>query len=86
MEVWDLPTRRPLVVLRAHHEGTHSVALTPDGSELWVGGLTSDIVTVFNTSNDTPVGTFNVGFGGANSGDGDEPTGIVLTSTPTPGG
>jgi YVTN family beta-propeller protein len=63
-----------------------SVALTPDGSQLWVGGLTSGIVTVFDTSNDSLVGTFNVGYGGeANAGDGEEPTGIVLTSTPTPG-
>jgi YVTN family beta-propeller protein len=63
-----------------------SVALTPDGSQLWVGGLTSGIVTVFDTSNNTLVGSFNVGYGGeANAGDGEEPTGIVLTTTPTPG-
>jgi YVTN family beta-propeller protein len=63
-----------------------SVGLTPDGSELWVGGLTSGIITVFDTANDTLVGSFNVGYGGeANAGDGEEPTGIVLTSTPTPG-
>jgi YVTN family beta-propeller protein len=64
-----------------------SVGLTPDGSQLWVGGLTSGIVTVYDTSNDSFVGSFNVGYGGeANAGDGEEPTGIVLTSTPTPGG
>jgi YVTN family beta-propeller protein len=63
-----------------------SVALTPDGSELWVGGLTSGIVSVFDTSSDSLVGTFNVGYGGAaNAGDGEEPTGIVLTTTPPPG-
>jgi YVTN family beta-propeller protein len=63
-----------------------SVALTPDGSQLWVGGLTSGIVTVFDTANDSLVGSFNVGYGGeANAGDGEEPTGIVLTATPTPG-
>ena len=63
-----------------------SVALTPDGSELWVGGLTSGIVSVFDTSNGALVGTFNVGYGGeANAGDGEEPTGIVFSSTPTPG-
>jgi YVTN family beta-propeller protein len=63
-----------------------SVAVTPDGSELWVGGLTSGIVSVFNTANDSLVGTFNVGYGGeANAGDGEEPTGIVLTSTPPVG-
>jgi len=63
-----------------------SVGLTPDGSELWVGGLTSGIETVFDTSNDSSVGSFNVGYGGEpNAGDGEEPTGIVLTTTPTPG-
>jgi YVTN family beta-propeller protein len=63
-----------------------SLALTPDGSELWVGGLTSGIVTVFSTANDSLVGSFNVGYGGeANAGDGEEPTGIVTTTTPTPG-
>jgi YVTN family beta-propeller protein len=63
-----------------------AVALTPDGSELWVGGLTSGIVSVFRTSSDSLTGSFNVGYGGyPNSGDGDEPTGIVLTQTPTPG-
>jgi YVTN family beta-propeller protein len=63
-----------------------SVALTPDGSQLWVGGLTSGIITVFDTANDSLVGSFNVGYGGeANAGDGEEPTGIVLSSTPTPG-
>jgi len=63
-----------------------SLALTPDGSQLWVGGLTSGILTVFDTANDSLVGSFNVGYGGKpNSGDGDEPTGIALTSTPTPG-
>ena len=63
-----------------------SVALTSDGSELWVGGLTSGIVNVYATSNGDPAGSFNVGYGGeANAGDGEEPTGIVLTATPTPG-
>jgi YVTN family beta-propeller protein len=63
-----------------------SVGLTPDGSELWVGGLTSGIVTVFDTSNNTSVGSFNVGYGGEpNAGDGEEPTGIALTTIPTPG-
>jgi YVTN family beta-propeller protein len=63
-----------------------SVALTPDGSQLWVGGLTSGIVTVFDTATDGLVGSFNVGYGQTpNSGDGEEPTGIVLTTTPTPG-
>ncbi len=64
-----------------------SLALTPDGSQLRVGGLTSGIVTVFDTATDSLVGSFDVGYGGEpNAGDGEEPTGIVLTSTPTPGG
>jgi hypothetical protein len=61
-----------------------SVPVWPDLSG-WVGGLTSGVVSVFDTSNDSLVGTFNVGYGGeANAGDGDEPTGIVLTTTPAP--
>jgi YVTN family beta-propeller protein len=67
--------------------GPVSVALTPDGSRLWVGGLTSGIVTVFDTSTDAVVGSFNVGYGGdPNAGDGEEPTGIVMTTTLTSGG
>jgi YVTN family beta-propeller protein len=63
-----------------------SVALTPDGSRLWVGGLTSGNVSVIDTSDDTIVGSFAVGYGEyPNSGDGDEPTGIVMTTTLTPG-
>jgi YVTN family beta-propeller protein len=64
-----------------------SLALTPDGSQLWVGGLTSAVVTVFDTGTNSLVGSFNVGYGGEpNAGAGEEPTGIVLTATPTPGG
>jgi YVTN family beta-propeller protein len=64
-----------------------SLALTPDGSELWVGGLTSGIVSVFNTATDSYDGDFNVGYGGEpNAGDGEEPTGIVITTALTPGG
>lgn len=66
--------------------GPDVLALTPDGSQLWVCGITSAILTVLDTSNDTVVGSLNLGGDGANSGDGMGPTGIVLTSTPTPGG
>jgi YVTN family beta-propeller protein len=63
-----------------------SVALTPDGSRLWVGGLTSGNVSVIDTSDGTIVGSFAVGYGEyPNSGDGEEPTGIVMTNTLTPG-
>jgi YVTN family beta-propeller protein len=63
-----------------------SVALTPDGSRLWVGGLTSGNVSVIDTADDAIVGAFAVGYGEyPNSGDGDEPTGIVMTTTLTPG-
>jgi len=66
--------------------GPVSVALTPDGSRLWVGGLTSGNVSVIDTSDDAIVGAFAVGYGEyPNSGDGDEPTGIVMTTTLTPG-
>jgi YVTN family beta-propeller protein len=63
-----------------------TLALTPDGSQLWVGGLTSAIVTVLDTANGSVVGAVNLGGDGANSGDGYEPTGMVLTATPTPSG
>jgi YVTN family beta-propeller protein len=63
-----------------------SLALTPDGSQLWVGGLTSGIITVLDTATESVVGTINVGDDGANSGDGNEPTSIVMTTNPTPGG
>jgi YVTN family beta-propeller protein len=66
--------------------GPDTLALTPDGSQLWVCGLTSSILTVVNTSNDSVVGSLNLGGDGANSGDGMDPTDIVLTTTPTPGG
>jgi YVTN family beta-propeller protein len=58
--------------------------VTPDGSQLWVAGITSSILTVIDTSNDSVVGSLNLGGDGANSGAGMDPTGIVLTSTPTP--
>jgi YVTN family beta-propeller protein len=63
-----------------------TLALTPDGTQLWVGGLTSAIVTVLDTANASVVGEVNLGGDGANSGDGYEPTGMVLTATPTPAG
>jgi YVTN family beta-propeller protein len=66
--------------------GPDVLALTPDGSQLWVCGLTSGILTVLDTSHDAVVGTVNLGGGGANSGDGLDATGIVMTTTPTPGG
>jgi YVTN family beta-propeller protein len=64
-----------------------SVSLTPDGSRLWVGGLTSGIVSVFDTSDNSLVGSFDVGYDETpNSGDGEEPTAIVMTTTLTSGG
>jgi YVTN family beta-propeller protein len=64
-----------------------SVSLTPDGSRLWVGGLTSGMVTVFNTADNSLDGSFDVGYNEeANSGDGEEPTAIVMTTTVTSGG
>jgi YVTN family beta-propeller protein len=67
--------------------GPVSVSLTPDGSRLWVGGLTSGIVSVFDTSDNSLVGSFDVGYDETpNSGDGEEPTAIVMTTTLTSGG
>ena len=62
-----------------------AVGLTPDGSELWVGDNTNGSVTVLDTSDGAIVGQVNLGGHGPQSGDGLEPTGIVLTTTPTAG-
>jgi YVTN family beta-propeller protein len=62
-----------------------TLALTPDGQQLWIGQNTSAMVTVLDTATDATVGTVNLGGAEAQSGDGYEPTGIVLTTTPTPG-
>jgi YVTN family beta-propeller protein len=67
--------------------GPVSVALTPDGSRLWVGGDTSGTVSVFDTADNSLVGSFDVGYTEEpNSGDGEEPTAIVMTTTLTSGG
>jgi YVTN family beta-propeller protein len=62
--------------------GPDVLALTPDGSELWVTGITSAIATVISTSTGDVVGTTNLGGDGPNSGDGNDPSGIVLTTAP----
>jgi YVTN family beta-propeller protein len=64
--------------------GPDVLALTPDGSELWVTGVTSAIITVFNTSTGAVVGTTNLGGDGANSGDGNDPSGIVISAAAIP--
>jgi YVTN family beta-propeller protein len=62
-----------------------TLGLTPDGSQLWVAGNDSDILYVIDTATGSIVGESNLGGYGPNSGDGEAPTGIVLTATPTPG-
>jgi YVTN family beta-propeller protein len=62
-----------------------TLGLTPDGSQLWVGQQSTAYVTVINTSGNSVVGSINLGGSESQSGDGDEPTGIALVSTPTPG-
>jgi len=63
-----------------------ALGLTPSGKQLWVAGTASGVVTVINTRNGHTVGENNLGGYGPNSGDGLNPTGIVLTATPTPQG
>jgi YVTN family beta-propeller protein len=63
-----------------------ALGLTPDGKQLWVAGDDSGILTVIDTSTGDTVGSTNLGGDGPNSGDGLDPTGIVLTTTPTAGG
>jgi YVTN family beta-propeller protein len=65
--------------------GPDTLGLTPDGSQLWVGQNTSAYVTLIDTAGDTVVGSINLGGSDPQSGDGDEPTGIALVATPTPG-
>ena len=65
--------------------GPDVLALTSDGSQLWVTGITSANVTVISTSTGDVVGTTNLGGEGANSGDGNDPSGIVLSTTPISG-
>jgi YVTN family beta-propeller protein len=62
-----------------------TLALTPDGSQLWVGQNATGYLTVVDTSGNSVVGSINLGGSGPQSGDGLEPTGIALVSTPTPG-
>ncbi|HLH47421.1 MAG TPA: YncE family protein [Acidimicrobiales bacterium] len=66
--------------------GPDTLALTPDGSELWVGDMTSGYVTVLDAGTGALVGDVNLGGSEPQSGDGLEPTDIVLTTTPTPSG
>ena len=63
-----------------------TLSLTPGGRQLWVAGDDSGVMTVINTATGHRVGSTNLGGDGANSGDGLDPTGVVLTATPTPGG
>ena len=61
-----------------------TLAVTPDGSELWVAGLDSGILYVVDTATGVVTGQTNLGGDGAQSGDGLDPSGMVLTSTATP--
>jgi YVTN family beta-propeller protein len=61
-----------------------TLGLTPNGKQLWVAGVDSGVMTVINTTTGHRVGSTNLGGYGANSGDGLDPTGMVLTATPTP--
>jgi YVTN family beta-propeller protein len=63
-----------------------TLGLTPNGAELWVGQNAAATVTVINVHTGATVGTVNLGGSEPQSGDGFEPTGIVLTKTPTAGG
>jgi YVTN family beta-propeller protein len=62
-----------------------TLGLTSNGKQLWVAGVDSGVMTVINTVTGHRVGSANLGGYGANSGDGLDPTGVVLTATPTPG-
>jgi len=63
-----------------------TLGVTPNGSQLWVPGDDSAVMTVIETATGQQVASTNLGGDGANSGDGLCPTGVVLTATPTPTG
>jgi YVTN family beta-propeller protein len=65
--------------------GPDVLALTPDGSQLWVTGITSADITVISTSTGAVIGTTNLGGEGANSGDGNDPSGIVMSTATVSG-
>jgi YVTN family beta-propeller protein len=62
-----------------------TLGLTSDGSQLWIGQRSRAYITLLDTKTSTVVGSLNLGGTAAQSGDGYEPTGIALTTTPTPG-
>ncbi len=62
-----------------------TLGVTPNGRQLWVAGDDNGVMTVINTATGHKVGSTNLGGDGPNSGDGLNPTGVVLTATPTPG-
>ncbi|HTX62955.1 MAG TPA: hypothetical protein VMD28_04920 [Acidimicrobiales bacterium] len=55
-----------------------SLALSPNGTTLWVGQGEGSHVVVVTTSNDTETGAVELGFSGPQSGDGLEPTGLAF--------
>ena len=55
-----------------------ALALSPDGTTLWVGEGAGGAVAVIDTADGTQVGKVELGFGGPQSGDGDEPTGLAF--------
>jgi len=62
-----------------------TLALTPNGQQLWVGQNSLGTVAVLDTASHAVVGDIQLGSSGAQSGDGFDPAGIVLVTTPTPG-
>jgi YVTN family beta-propeller protein len=62
-----------------------TLALTPNGQQLWVGQNSLGTVAVLDTATDTVVNDIQLGSYGPQSGDGYDPAGIVLVTTPTPG-
>jgi YVTN family beta-propeller protein len=62
-----------------------TLALTPNGQQLWVGQNSLGTVAVLDTATDAVVNDIQLGSYGPQSGDGYDPAGIVLVTTPTPG-
>ena len=54
-----------------------TLALSPGGTTLWIGEGAGGAVAVVTTSTETQTGKVELGFGGTQSGDGNEPTGLA---------
>jgi YVTN family beta-propeller protein len=58
-----------------------ALGVTPNGKQLWVAGNDSAVLYTINLTTGRMVGSTNLGGDGPNSGDGTNPTGVLLTTS-----